>query len=150
MLAGVDVDLGEAADVELVRVYGYQDRLLVHAELLWAACVREVEIFLESNAEGDRDRFVGVLGQDHALCGRLADHVLVIEDLTFDDQVVFVRAELAAGILPELVVEALTCDEDVGVLADWAHVRVERSDSVWMHGEVTGGPGVRVQRGRDP
>lgn len=146
LFAGVDVDLSQAADVKLVRVYRYQDWLLVHAELLRAARVWEVQIFLEGNTEGNRDDLVGVLGQDHALTWRLADQVLVVEDLTFHDQVVFVRAELAPSVLPELVIEALACDEDVGVLADGSHVRVHASDSVRMHGEVTGGPGVRVER----
>ena len=100
MFAGVDVDLGQAADVKLIRVYRYQDGLLVHAELLRAARVREVQIFLESNAEGNGDDLVSVVGQDHALSWRLADQVLVVEDLTFDNQVVFIRAELAPGILP--------------------------------------------------
>ena len=45
----------------------------------------------------------------------------------------------------QLVVEALACDENVGVLADRSHVRVQGRDTIWMHGVVTGAPGVGVE-----
>lgn len=99
LLAGINVDFSEVTNVDLVRLNCDQNRLPVHSELLRPVRVGIVHVLLEGNTERHGDDFVCSLWKYHTLCWRFANEVLVVEDLSLDDQVVLLGTELAPGIL---------------------------------------------------
>ena len=46
--------------------------------------------------------------------------MLIIENLSLNNFVIIIRAELAPGVVLHLIVESFANHDDVGVLANWA------------------------------
>jgi hypothetical protein len=119
--------------------------VLVESELLWSLSIRVVNILLESNAEWKRDDLISLIRKGDLFRWRLTDHVLIVQHLSLHDHVVVICSKLASGELLHFIIEALTNDQDVGVLANWARVGVEVNDAVRGEGELTLDPGVAVE-----
>ena len=59
--------------------------------------------------------------------------MIVIEDLSFNDEVMVLSSELASSELSEIVVESFTHYKDVCALSNWSHVWIHGSDTIRRH-----------------
>jgi len=71
--------------------------------------------------------------------------MLVVKNVGLNNNVVLFSTEFASTILSQVIIESFTDNEYVCALSNRAHVWIHSLDTVWEHGEITGGPGVGVE-----
>ena len=59
--------------------------------------------------------------------------MLVVQHISFNNDVMILGTKLATAILSEIIVESFTSYKNIGALADWSHVGIHGFDTVWKH-----------------
>lgn len=73
---------------------------------------------MDRNAEWDRNNLISSFWECDLLRWRLADEMLVVEDLSLNNDVVVFSSKFASGLIFQLVLKTFAGDNDIGVLRD--------------------------------
>lgn len=75
--------------------------------------------------------------------------MLVVQNSSFNYDVMALCAESAPSVLPELIVKPFAMNQDVRTLTECTSTWVDAIDAIRKHREIAGGPGVAVQSDGD-